>query len=110
MGRRDAQRRQARRELVRVENGLLKDLPGKKKVHAFFKKNRPGLQVHKTYLNGVATNELVMDPLDVTEADDDDDIDNSFSAARFDGLLVVDDGVCACPVRAPQGRWNRCAV
>jgi putative tryptophan/tyrosine transport system substrate-binding protein len=68
---------------LRLLAELLKDSPGKKKVHAFFKKNRPGLQVHKTYLNGVATSELEMDPLDVTEADDDDDIDNSFSAARF---------------------------
>ena len=68
---------------LRLLAELLKDLPGKKKVHAFFKKNRPGLQVHKTYLDGVATNELEMDPLDVTEAGDDDDIDNSFSEARF---------------------------
>jgi putative ABC transport system substrate-binding protein len=68
---------------LRLLAELLKDLPGKKKIHAFFKKDRPFLQAHKTYLNGVATNELDMDPLDETEADKDVDIDNSFGAAGF---------------------------
>jgi putative ABC transport system substrate-binding protein len=74
---------------LRLLEELLKDLPGKKKVHAFFKKNRPHLKEHKIYLNGVAQNELNMDPLDDTEADNDNDIDNSFTAARLANTHAV---------------------
>jgi putative tryptophan/tyrosine transport system substrate-binding protein len=76
--------------LADLLHGTLPDA-GNKKVHALFRKGRPGLEQHKTHLNTVAKSRQL--DLSDEEVETDEEIDKALAPEppRFQGLLVTAD-------------------